>query len=265
MAQLYVLLIRWDIPIYFICGVGLLVALGQLARARRILRTAMFGLEREQGQALRNHSLSLIGLFGGILGVVLYVNFQIAPTLPTELLKLPTPTPNLFATPFASPTPLDAPPTGATRPPERLEFAPTATLASALPTAPPASNAATPTSAVITGGGDGFIPSGGGCSPAISISQPRPNSTQSGTVAFLGTANIPNFAYYLLELRGEGTNSIWLNLLGSDETLTPVSNGTLGAANLAGLPNGTYALRLAVFDGEGNISGQCEIEIILEN
>jgi hypothetical protein len=267
MEQLYVLLIQWDIPIYFVCGVGLLFALVQLARARRMLRIAMFGLEREQGRALRNSSLSFIGLFGGVLGVVLYINLQIAPSLPAELLRPPTPTPNLFATPFSSPTPLGSSAEELTRIPDRLEFAPTATLAANLPTAvPPATTpdtAATPS--IITGGGDGFIPSGGGCSPAVSISQPRPNSTVFGTIEFYGTADTANFARYQLEILGEGTSNTWVNVLGGSETQTAVSNGLLGAINLGALSNGTYQVRLVIFNGEGGSEGQCLIELVLEN
>ncbi len=38
--------------------------------------------------------------------IVFFVNSRIAPTLPPELLKPPTPTPNIFSTPLSSPTPL---------------------------------------------------------------------------------------------------------------------------------------------------------------
>lgn len=266
MSQLYVAIILWDIPIYFICGVGLLFALVQLGRARRILRTAMFGLEREQGQALRNRSLSFIGLFGLVLGAVLYVNLQIAPSLPAELLRPPTPTPDLFATPFSSPTPLGEQVNNATRPSDPLQFAPTATLGAnvAVPVVVAGTAEATATPSLITGGGDGFIPAGGGCTPAVSISQPRPGTAIFGTVEFYGTATDPDFAQYLVEIRGEATSNAWVNVFGSD-TVIPVSNGLLGAINLSSLTNGDYEARLSVLDSTGTTTGQCVITIAINN
>lgn len=268
MEQFYVFLIQWDIPIYFISGIGILVSLVQLGRGQNLLRTAMFSLEREQGYQLRNSSLGFLLFFTLVTAAVLYTNVQIAPTLPDTRLRLPTPTPNLFATPLSSPTPLgEQASEGGTPPPETIELAPTVTLPSGVVPPVPAGTAApatTPTPSAVTGGGDGFIPAGGGCTPAVSISQPRPNTAVFGTVEFYGTASSDDFGFYLLEIQGDATSSTWVNILG-EETVQQVSNGLLGAANLGSLPNGNYQVRLTLLDNSGGRVGQCVIDLVLSN
>lgn len=274
MNEIYVLLVRWDIPIYFISAVGIIVSLYQLYRARYILRRAMFTLERETGERIRNSaSLSLL-IFTAAVGAVIYVNLRVAPSLPPELLRAPSPTLDLFSTPLSSPTPLNPNQQDATpRPRTTPNLVPTVTLAGnvVVPEAPPA---LLPTSTpeltdgsgpeIITGGGDGFIPAGGGCNPAVSISQPRPNATILGTTEFYGTATNPNFGFYLLEIRGEATGNQWVNILG-DNMITQVSNGLLGAVNVGTLPNDIYEVRLSVLDNTGQQTGQCVITLVIEN
>lgn len=274
MNQIYIFLIEWDIPIYFFSAVGILISLYQLFRARRILRQAMFTLERETGERIRNNaSIALISLTA-VLGGVIYFNLQVVPTLPQELLRPPTPTPNMFATPLSSPTPLSPNEfEGTPRPRTTPNLVPTVTLAGGLevPAPAPVVSTRTPTPEeeengpeVITGGGDGFIPNGGGCTPAVSISQPRPNTTIFGTVEFFGTATDPNFGFYLLEIRGSATNNQWVNILG-DNMITQVNNGPLGAVNIGTLPNDIYEVRLSVLNNAGQQTGQCIITVTIEN
>ena len=102
MDRLYVFLIRNDIWIYILSAIGLIWYLTEYWRSRRILRSAIFGLEKEKGGRIRQRALSLVVLFLGIIAIVTYVNLSIAPTLPVELLKPPTPTPNIFSTPLSN-------------------------------------------------------------------------------------------------------------------------------------------------------------------
>ncbi|MEW5988980.1 MAG: hypothetical protein AB1791_20335, partial [Chloroflexota bacterium] len=73
MENLYVFLIRNDIWIYILCGLGLIWYFGEWWRAQRMLRSAMFGLERETGQHLRNNALLFLTLFALVAGAVYYV------------------------------------------------------------------------------------------------------------------------------------------------------------------------------------------------
>jgi hypothetical protein len=96
MNQVYVFLIRNDVWIYILAGIGLFWYFSQLIRARRSLRQAVFGLERERGQQQQRRALTFSLLLMGIIILVSYVNIAVAPTLPPELLKPPTPTPDIF-------------------------------------------------------------------------------------------------------------------------------------------------------------------------
>ena len=106
MDSLYLFLIRNDIWIYIICGLGLFWYISELIRARQQLRRAVFGLEKETGSRIQGNSLLFILLLGSIVAGVVYVNVQVLPTLPAELLVPPTLTPDIFNVPLKSPTPL---------------------------------------------------------------------------------------------------------------------------------------------------------------
>ena len=105
MEGIYVFLLRWDIPILFIATLSLIVGLVKLFQARSILRKAMFSLERDYGRETRQNGSALFISSIIVIGLLVYVNRFIAPTLPQELLFLPTPTLDPLKTPFASPSP----------------------------------------------------------------------------------------------------------------------------------------------------------------
>ncbi|HMT22425.1 MAG TPA: hypothetical protein PKE20_14480, partial [Promineifilum sp.] len=107
MDRVYIFLIRNDVWIYIVSILGLFWYLTELIRATRTLRRAMFNLERETATAARNHALSFVLFFSVLIGIVFYVNRNIAPTLSTEQLVAETPTPDIFATPLALPPPAD--------------------------------------------------------------------------------------------------------------------------------------------------------------
>ena len=101
--------IRDSVWIYILSAFGLVWYIGELIRAQRALGRAMFNLERETATRLRNHALSFVLFFVAIVGIVYYVNRFVAPDLPEEVLSPMTPTPDIFATPLSSPTPLVTP------------------------------------------------------------------------------------------------------------------------------------------------------------
>lgn len=269
MEQLYVFLIEWDIPIYFVGGLVWLISLYQFWQANRRVQRSVFSLERERAQQARGNALLFLTAATAVVGLVLYVNLSIAPSLPPELLRPPTPTPNVFATPLSSPTPLGGNDVlGTPRPRVTPNLVPTVTLLPGLATAPPA----TPLPPEGEGGSVEVappgqppvaIPEGGGCTPAVNIAQPAANTAVFGTVEFIGTASGAQFGFYRLELRGETTGNAWATLL--DDTFTAVENGTLGAANLGNLPNGEYEVRLSVLSASNQPVGQCTIRLVVSN
>ncbi|MEM7112089.1 MAG: hypothetical protein AAF614_06630 [Chloroflexota bacterium] len=262
MDRFYVFIIRNDVWIYILCGLGLFWYTSEFLRALRILRQAVFGLERETGTQLRNNSLFFMVLCATIIGGVYFVNNQVAPTLPPILFQLPTPTPDIFATPLSSPTPLGTPDDIVTATPA---IAPTVTLASepniplvdepvitdTLETAVDGTPTAVPTPFV-------------DCPPDLTITGPRDGAIVSGLVTFNGTADPPNFRFYSISANGPQTNGLWADLLGSNVTQA-VRNDFLGDANLSQWESGPYLIQLTAVDTSGNPIGSCVIQVTLAN
>ncbi len=267
MDAFYVFIIENDVWIYIICGLGLFWYLGDYWRSRRLLQQAVFGLERERGTNIRNTAVTLITIFAAVSGGVYYINAAVAPTLPPELLTPPTHTPDIFATPLSSPTPLGTPELGPPVPTPPL--VPTVTLpgdASAL-TDPansdiganediPAPNITSEPSLVVTPVVQ--------CTRNLSFSEPSDGAVISGAISFFGTADTDNFQFYKLEANGPETNGEWASLIG--RTIEqPVTDSFLGNANLGEWRSGPYLIRLTVVDDTFNETGQCVIQITLNN
>jgi hypothetical protein len=259
MDRVFVFLIRNDIWIYIVSALGLFWYLSEFIRARRSLRSAVFGIERERGTRKRNNAFFFVLLFTTIIASVIYVNQRIAPDLPPELLRPPTPTPNPLNTPLARPSPLGTPATA--RPMVTPDLAPTVTLIGQpgavvepeneygdLPTAT-ATLYVPPTPFV-------------DCTADLNISEPRDGSSVGANISFYGTAETENFGSFVLETNGPQTNGQWASLLGR-EVDTPVSEGFLGTVNLSNWSNGPYLIRLTTMDTQGNITGSCVIQVTM--
>ncbi len=259
MDRIYLFLIRNDIWIYILSMLGLFWYATELIRANRSLRTAVFGLEKERGKRMRNNALFFILLFSVIIAIVFFVNSRIAPNLPAELLKPPTPTPNIFSTPLSSPTPLQSPDT--TREIVTPALVATVTLSGSDVNAGQEleTELTEPTAtATIYVPPTPFVD----CTSDLNISDPRDGSAASGELSFTGTADTDNFQYYILETNGPQTNGQWASLLGR-QVDQPVREGFLGSANLGSWQSGPYLIRLTTVDIGENITGQCVIQLTL--
>lgn len=228
----------------------------------------MFGLEQEKGARMRGTAVFFLFFFGIILAFVFYVNTTIAPTIPDSAWKPPTPTPNIFATPLASPTALG---TAEIRAPEPTpELVPTITLASDAANAPllpengnedvtnltPIPNTPTPGGPTPTP----FID----CTVNLNINEPANGSVVSEVINFNGTANTPNFGLYRLEANGPETAGSWASLLGRDME-QPIQDSFMGNVNLSEWGDGPYLIRLTTVDNSGFVTGQCVIQVTLDN
>jgi len=234
-----------------------------------MLKRSMFGLEIEKGRRVLSRSLLLVMLFIVIASAVAYVNLSIAPTLPPELLKPPTPTPNIFATPLSSPTPAGGQPT------PTIELAPTVTLAvpngnqplenpvstlTSEPAGPPV-NGQTPEvedTPTVPATAPGVV-----CSPGASISSPPTGAIVSSVVTFFGTASGEDFGRYELDALGPQTGGSWTALPVEGST-QPVFDNILGAVDVSSWLSGTHSFRLSVFDSQEDVIGQCEIQLTVE-
>ncbi len=266
MEAVYVFLIRNDVWIYILCAFGLFWYLSELIRAQGMLRRAMFNLERETGQSIRNNALVFIFLLSSIIGGVYYVNNYVAATLPASLLRAPTPTPDPLNMPAFQPTPQPIPADNDViqRPPP---VAPTVTLPS------PGGPAQPPDIGSDIGNGQSLPLSDPdeptptpfvGCTFELRLENPSDGDTIDAPITFFGTANTANFSYYELEANGPETGGTWANLLGR-RIDQPVVDGFLGNVDLRGWQSGPYLIRLATYDNIGAQTGVCVIQVTLAN
>jgi hypothetical protein len=256
MDRVFVFLIRNDIWIYVLCALALFWYTTEFVRAQRGLRSAVFGLERERGLSKRNNALVFMGIFSAIIAVVFFVNRQIAPTLPAELLKPPTPTPDARRTPLSRPTAQGTPQKeGVVITPN---LAPTVTLQGQAPEGDAGefeAATATPTPYVPP---TPFVD----CNNDLIITDPRNGAAVSGEISVFGTADTAIFDAFILETNGPQTNGQWASLLGRSIS-QPVREGFLGSVNLSAWEPGPYLVRLTTLDAEENVIGQCVIQVTL--
>ncbi|MGH2536614.1 MAG: hypothetical protein ACRDHL_04390 [Candidatus Promineifilaceae bacterium] len=264
MDRIYVFLIRNDVWLYIICFLGAIWYASQLAQARRRLRGAVFGLERERGQRLLRSSLAFVTFFLALATAVLYLNFRVAPGLPADLLSRPTPTPNPFLTPRPSLAPGETTQPPATTGQATLEVAPTVTLQGQPAAAPAETEASNPAPA----GEDepdsvGTPPAAlGECGPLLAITSPPSGVTASGRVTFFGTAAIEGQSSYNLETQGPHTEGAWRSLFDSGDG-GQVENAILGTADFSGWLFGDYVVRLVARDAQGEPLAECAIALEL--
>ena len=210
--------------------------------AQRRLRLARFGIERAMLVNARARAVTVIFMTITLMAALLLLNVFIAPNLtavfgvpPTssagDLLTDtpgPTPTTELVLPGFETPTP-------------EFTAEPTATL--------------TP------------VPVGGAncLNPQATITSPIPGAILAGEIEVSGTADVDNFAFYVVEISTLGDN--WLTVLTSqpdaEGKILPVVNGVLGEWNTALQAPGDYALRLLVYNSSGDFSPPCTIPITI--
>lgn len=286
MDRVYVFLIRNDVWIYIICGLGLLWYLNELIRSQSALRRAMFGLERETALRTRNAALFFVILFSAISAAVFYVNREIRPTLPPELLRPPTPTTDSGFAPAtvtvestpevveseATPTPPIAPtvtlPGGPSAPitdsvtdtlTTTLTLTGTITATEQTPSLPELQPTAAPAPQEEPTTG----PQVAGCTPDAIITEPREGASVLGLLNVFGSANTTDFGYYEIEIRGPQTNDRWASLVGR-RIMQPVTDGILaGNANLSPWTQGQYDVRLTISNENDEITHQCSVSISL--
>lgn len=93
-----------------------------------------------------------------------------------------------------------------------------------------------------------LAPSGGA---SVSISSPAGGSVVRGNVAIVGSASIPNFAAYKIEV-SPGVNGSQFSTIA--EGSSAVNGGVLGTFGTNRFPNGRYNIILMVFDRSGRVT-----------
>ncbi|MBP6015950.1 MAG: hypothetical protein KA586_04460 [Candidatus Promineofilum sp.] len=261
MDRIYLFLIRNDVWIYIVSILGLFWYSTEFFRAVRTLRQAMFNLEKETATASRSHALGFIIFFSAVIGIVFYVNRNIAPNLPERVLISETATPDLFATPLRPPTPIGTPAAVGEINPAPI-LAPTVTL----PFSPDIDAAAPITDTTTTVAGTPAVSPTPfeECNPELTISEPLNGSLVFQRATFRGTANTGELHQFLIELNGPQTGDIWARI--SDTLLDqPIIDGDLGQVDLSAWQVGPYRVRLTALDASGQNIGSCTIQVTLDN
>jgi hypothetical protein len=224
--------------LYGLIALGILVSLRGLARARRLLRIAAFGLEREAAYRQLRSSTSTLVTLVLLAGAVYVIDGVLAPRLNdnTAAGEIMEPTPAVFVTQEPTSTPA------------RLLF-PTVTPTVGVPPAEAEAVEAGPTEEAE------------GCTIlGATITSPTAGRAVSGQVAVEGEANVLDFAQYKFELKGPATGDSWI-VVGT--YVAPVTSGLLGVWDATSLPPGNYTLRLIILRGDGSYVTPCEVPIVI--
>lgn len=220
----------YEIWIYILLGLVGIFYLRKFLLAWQELQGAVFGLERENAQGRINQAGSALLFILTLMAAEFILTSFIIPANPA-VMPIFTPTLNLLATPTIT---LAANAIGQTD-----------ENASALQETPPAAALLTPAQ------------SGQCLEGQIFISSPQNGAEVSGIVEINGSANVPDFGFYKIEMRRIDEQD-WLTILANDQLQ---AGGLLGTWNTALLPPAVYQLRLVIVDNQGAALPPCEIQI----
>jgi hypothetical protein len=226
MEQVFQFFRAYEIWIYVILGLLILWQIRKFALAWEDLRGAFFGLEREAAQSRVNSAATMVVILIIMAVAEFTVVTFVVPTLPGAN-PLPTAILDLLATPTI------------TLPPPTLN--------------PNETPEATPT--------PGEIPAAELCTPGqINLTAPLNGENISGSVSIRGSADIPNFGFFTLQIARPG-DVIWLPILVGQQ---PVKNDVLGTWDTSSLTPGEYMFRLVVTDNVGTELDPCAIQVLVE-
>jgi len=218
-------LIEYEILIYVVVALIVLIGARKTYLAWREWSGSIFGLEKEQSQRKFNQGLT-ITIFGLLFAAGLFiVNTFVTPSVP-GVQQLPTATIDMTQLP---------------------------------PTNTPA-----PTAAVTAQGLIPTITSylSRGCIPdKLDWTDPRNGDTISGIVELKGTVNVENLGFYKYEYSSAGSD-LWTTIAAGN---TIIVNDLLGGAwDTSDLVPGNYELRLVVNDNLNNPLPACVIQVTIE-
>ncbi len=217
----------YEVWIYLILGIGSVLYLRKFSLAWAELRGATFGLERDSAQRRLNQAASVIVLLV-IMAVAEFVLVSFVAPLVPGASPLPTPTIDLLAT---ATTTLNAPdPAGGDAPLNATDAPlPTVDLDAA---------------SCVEG--------------EIMITAPVADESLVGEVEIRGTADVPNFGFYKLEIARQ-QEPLWLTIQAGR---SPVQDDVLVSSwDTSPLPPGDYILQLVVVDTQGQDLQPCRVPV----
>jgi len=214
--------------IFVFLGLLGLVYIGSVIRAYDSFRASIYDLERERALSRLRRSGGMLALtFIGIFVVFILTTFA-SPALPASMRPTPIPTVSLLATPISG------------------QGEEGTTFSTATPINP-----------------DNI--DGSGCANLIAtITSPEDGERAQGEVRFIGTANIPGFAFYKLEYHDLKLESSWLAISASNQTVCEQGcdvTELLGTWDTSLVRPGQYGVQLVVTDTLGNAPFPCQIRL----
>jgi hypothetical protein len=226
MEQVFQFFRTYEIWIYVILGTLILWQIRKFALAWEELRGAFFGLEREAAQSRVNSAATMVVILIMMAVAEFTVVTFVVPTLPGAN-PLPTATLDLLATPTI------------TLPPPTLK--------------PNETPEASPT--------PGEVLAAEGCTAGqINLTAPLNGEKISGSISIRGSADIPNFGFFALQIARPG-DVVWLPISVGQQ---PVKNDILGTWDTSSLTPGEYMFRLVVSDNIGTELNPCAVQVIVE-
>ena len=214
-------LANYEVGIYIVIGVVVLIYLKRLIDAMMALGKAQFGLEREVAQKNMRLSITIIALVV-LLGISNFVLISVADVKYPGIARIATPTIN----PLSTQQPLDQ----------------------AATTQTPETFFQTQTAIALTG-----------CIPdQLEWVQPKSGDEVSGSVELKGTVNTPNLGFYKYEYQKQG-DDVWTPISAGNRAVIEEAFG--GRWNTEQLEPGNYSLRLAVSDNQNKLLQPCVISV----
>jgi hypothetical protein len=209
-------------------GLGLfgLIYLRIAVKRYKDYKSTFFGLERDRArERLLQSSLMLIIVAVGLVVTFLAATFG-GPAVPVSARPTVLPTVSLLKTP-------------------EVESAGSQAEVSSTPVE----------SAILEGMGCG--------NPDATITSPKDGDTINNVVDVIGTANIPGFAFYKVEIRGSTTQAMWQAIGAGNEPICENCDieGPLARWDTSLVIPGEYLLRLTVMDSIGNAPLPCEMKV----
>lgn len=235
----------------------LLVYLRAWLLASRDLRASLFTLEREMAVArMRRAATGAFAIFGALIGLFV-VQFYVTRTMDISDVIRPTPTSEIIGRSQFLPTP--GPTRDRTLEPLEPTMTPSPTSTRRPTPLPVVTSLPSPTPEPV----DTPVPPALCPDPGVRIAQPGQGQNIQGRIDIRGTASIPGFQFYKVELGLGEHPGRWTSI--SDIHGTSVTDGLLEVWDTSDLPAGSYSLRLVVVDATGNFPPPCEVQVYVSH
>ncbi len=245
-----------SIGLLILCALGIFLGLRSLHMAHRQYQGAQFELEKELAAFRTANALTAVIVLVELALAVFATTRIVAPTLREQPPKTLTVVQLLQDEPFVTAIPGNV--LAGTPPPNFAQGVEIPGIQDELNLAPFATPTLTPTP-VGTIIPDAPAPTG--CdTPNAQLQIPANGMVVFQATTVVGSANVPDFAFYRFELNGPETNNVWAKLA---EYTVPVMDGNLGQLIPSQLMPGEYKFRLMVFDITNAPRATCAITIFV--